>query len=453
MSTIYDRVSPHGLSESACRDHYGTFLALGSRLIGSHLTDFASVAHLSPATIALYTTVFRPCLCIPECDFHKLRINPRQRRLLLVEASVTHGCAFCTAHTANMGDVLNGPLFAQCARAGRIVGAREEDGDHELLSLIREVCTFPGTLTAHTRKTFLSKYGPAAYTQVAGMVAFMAWLNFIMDVLDMPLEEGLAPFAKEFLGSRDLPFDVMDTVGGEGSDPVGQEKVRIVRSGEGAKPLRRIQAQLRNAAAFAGLTPHVSRAMSLETKSLKYVPKTLREIEQWRQRQFGCTLLFDQHMTDIEVKRALTFAVHEVFFRDEASEWTRVEKFALVYVFAKGQVANPVLLRDAVALASGPLLTATPGDDGEGKDGVAEIQENLEHVYAAAASTDTPMDALTAAARFIYSASGPGGSVKKAGTEEKLLTYVESPEAIMDVMGLLGMCGLMHRMAVMCGGQ
>lgn len=453
-STIFDYLSPHGLSASACRSHYSSFLSLASRLVGASLTDFASIAYLSPLTAALYTGIFRPCLRVPACDLRSASLSPRQRRLVLLESSVAHGCPFCTAHVANMGDALNGPLVAQCTRAGRVVGAGVEEGDHEITTLINEVCAFPAVVKEETRNAFEKRFGSEGYRELAGMTAYMGWLNFIMDAIDIPLERGLAPFAQLALAPRELPFDVMDALPKQESDSFGEEKAQLVTSGKGAKPLRRFGSQVRNVAALVGLTPSVANALSVERQQFKGIPQKVPQLVEWRQKEFGCALKFDQEMEDAEVKRALSYAVREVFFRDETSTWTRSEKFALLYVFGKG-AANPIIVEDAVALATAQRVKEDTPSDGKGVSSEAvatEVRQKLENICTAA-SSEKASTAFSGAAKFIYSAAGPAKGVQKAGTVEVILTYVETPESVMDVLGMLGMFALMHRMAVLCGGK
>lgn len=461
-STLYDALSPHGLTTAECQREYGQFLALSSRMIGMAMTKFSSIAHLSPLTSRPYMGALRSFFHVPLCDFGMAALSSRQRRLLLIESSATYGCAFCTAHTVCMGDALVGSTVQKCFRAGRVVTEKREDGDDEIGSLVKEACGFPSLVTESTREAFEKKFGKKGYLEAASFLAFMAWLNFVMDVLGITLESEIAPFAQLLLAPRNLPFDVTDIAAKDGNEAVGKERVRFMSSGAAAGPWKRARAYVSNVWGLVTLMPQVVRALSTEAEWYQGLPLRLGELKEWRKTQFGCDLRFDSEMDEEEMKRAITFACREVFLKDETSKWTRFEKFALLFVFGKG-MKNMVIVEDAVALATGQrvkghVLSSSVSPSVEEEDGPHEkvtkvVRMELENVYAMAASEEKPTDAFSAAAKFVYAAAGPAGNMAKSGMSKELLTKVDKPEAIMDVIGMVGMFALMHRMAVMCGGK
>lgn len=461
-STVYDALAPHGLTVAECQQKYGQFLALSSRLVGHAMTKFASIAHLSPLTSKPYMGTLRSFFRVPSCDFGVAALSSRQRRLILIDSSATHGCAFCTAHTACMGDALAGSKLQQCSRAGRFVPEEKEDGDAEIAALVREVCGFPGLVTESTCEAFENKFGKKGYLETAAFLAFMAWLNYNMDVLGISLESEIAPFAQMILAPRNLPFDVTDFVANDGNEDAGRERAKFVSSGAAAGPWKRAMAHLSNVWALVTLVPQVVKALSTEAEWYKGLPVSMDELKEWRRTQFGCDLQFDSEMDNEEVKRAIAFVCREVFLNDDSTRWTRYEKFALLFVFGKG-VENMVIAEDAVALAAAQRVkedvlstsgsASLEGEDDSHESITRDVRKELEKVFTTAASEEKPTDAFSAAAKFMYTAAGPAGNVAKSGTTQDLLTHVDAPEARMSVIGMVGAFAMMHRMAVMCGGK
>lgn len=453
-STLYEAVRQHGLTAEECVDEYGAFLSLSTRIVGIPMTKFASIAHLSPLTIKPYMGILRSMFRVPTCDFGVGAINGRQRRLLLLGSSATHGCAFCSAHTALMGDAMGGSRVQQCYRAGTVVVDVKEDGDDEINALVAEVCSFPARVTEETRANFVAKFGEKGYQDAASMLAFMGWLNYNMDVLEMTLESEVAPFAQMILAPRNLPFDVTDIADEkDGQAALGKERVKAV-TGEGIRnPWSRAWAYVNNAWSFLQMFPNVVKALSIEKEWFHPLPYSLNDLAVWRRKNFGCDLTFDQGMENEEVKRALTFICREVLLKDEITKWTRAEKYKLLYIFGKG-LGNEVLVSEAVALETARVKNqkAAEGESADPSIGsTSEVRKELDNVFATASSDAKPFDAFSSAANLIFHAAGPSGQVAKSGSMKEFLQYVTVPSVQMEIIGMIGLFAMMHRTSIMCG--
>ncbi|CDF37922.1 unnamed protein product [Chondrus crispus] len=456
-TTLYESLDPHAPSRADVLAEYGSFLALSERLVGVSLTRYARIASLSPVAVKPYMGALRACFRIPAIDLGFSPLNAHHRSLLLVGSSIAHGCPFCTAHTACMGDALAGSRVQQSFRAGHLLPDDKQEHDELVYDLIQEVCSVPPALTRDTRAAFENHFGKQAYQDAAAMLAFMGWLNYNVDALGITLESEIAPVAQLILAPRNLPFNVTDSMAkDDGRAHIGTARARVIATLNPSNLWSRTWAHITNVWGLVALIPNVVTALSTENSWYKSIPNSTPDNVEWRKAQFGCHIRFDEELENDEVKRALSFCLMEGFLKDENTSLTRLEKFKLFYVFAKG-MDNPVLIQDAMALVSAAVANdknaAAENKADQAETNSEATRESLDDIVAIAASQTHPTDAFSAVARVVHHAAGPGGNIAKSGTVPDVLSYVTEPSAQMEIVGLIGLFGMMQRMSVMCGGR
>lgn len=448
-TTFYESLAPNAPSRADCLAEYGSFLALSARMVGVTLTRYARIACLSPVSVKPYMGALRPCFRVPGVDIGVAPLNAHHRSLLLVGSSIAHGCPFCTAHTACMGDAIAGSRIHQSFRAGHILSDEKQEHDDLVHDLTQEVCSIPPNLSDTTRAAFIERFGKDGYQDAAAMLAFMGWLNFNVDALGITLEGEVAPVAQLILAPRKLPFNVTDIMAkDDGKAHIGNAHARELSDSSSSNIWKKAWAHVTNMWGLVSLIPHVVTALSTENAWYRQIPHSVADLVEWRKSEFGCHIRFDEEMENDEVKRALTFCLREGFLKDENTTLTRLEKFNLLYVFATG-IKNAVLTEDAIAVVCACMKA---GESPTEVDSEA-TRESLEDIASIAASDTQPSDAFGAIARVIHHAAGPGGSVAKSGAVPDVLSFVTEPSAQMEIIGLIGLFGMMHRMSVMCGGR
>lgn len=364
----------------------------------------------------------------------------------MLESSLTHRCKHCVGHVCLLGDMFKGSQYQQTVRNGGWQKRREKTSakDDLLKKLVRQVCTIPAKLDDETRKQFLQAFGRDAYDQLTSMVAYMGWLNFVMGSLGFPLESRTAPFAQLLLDATGAQLDVADFAADDGEQQLGSQAVAYATGGKPTTIPNRVTANLRNVRTVAKLVPSVARATSRERFLLRHVPTNVVQLNEMVRTQFGCVPHFVGQVRDVVLKRVVVFGCSEVFFKDEQTAWTRRQRIAMLFVFAK-KVQNSWLLKDALLIAEGLKVDANFSKE-------ADVDANLEATYAVACASNLGDDRFSAAVQFVYGCAGEADSVSRE-VERNLLDKVEDPRSIVDVAGMLGFFGFIHRISVFRGGM
>lgn len=440
MSLLYQSLSAHRLSEHEWRRRYAPFLDLSARVLENAPT-FSSISYISPLTINFYFGALTSCIRVPQCDLRLASINPRQRRLAMLESSLTHRCKHCIGHVCLLGDVFKGSQYQQTVRNGGWQKRKEKTSskDDLLKTLVRQVCTIPAKLDDETRKQFVQTFGRDAYDQLTSIVAYMGWLNFVMGSLGFPLESRTAPFAQLLLDATGVQLDVAHFAADDGEQQLGSQAVTYATGARPTAVSNRVTANFQNVRTVAKLMPSVARATSRERILLRHIPTSPAQLNEMARAEFGCVPHFVAQVRDVVLKRVVVFGCSEVFFKDEQTAWTRPQRIAMLFVFAK-KVQNPWLLEDALLIARG--LEADPQFGEE-----ADVDANLEAIYALACSPELGHDRFSAALQFVYGCAGVADSVSTE-VEKSLLDKVEDARSVVDVAGMLGFFGFVHRINV-----
>lgn len=371
-------------------------------------------------TTKFYFGALRTCLSIPQADLHLTPLSAHQRRIAMLTSSQTHGCMYCTAHSAAVGDVLTGAFSKKCERGGV---TRPFDkvlpGDMEIKQLVAEVCTVPAIpVSTETVDAFIGRFSKKAYVQLTGMVAFAAWLNFVMSALDMELEMDMRAFASSALSER-----------GEAEVVAPRKKGMLENIGSG----------LRNAGQVAGLLPSAASAQRKEMIWFSGVPAGSKALDKWAMKVFGMVPRTLRTAQCTVAKRGLGFGLREVLLGD--CEWSRAERVKFMYVFGRS-VRNEAVVEDAIGLLGGEFV-------GRGRVvGKEKARETLEKVYQRGIGFGRIVDRFDAAVRYVIACSGPNGGCT-AEVQVELLERVSEPRSVIDLAGMVGVFAFGHRLVVM----
>lgn len=445
MSLLYESLSPHRLPSREWRKRYAPFLDLAARVLESAPT-FSSISYLSPLTINFYFGALTSCVRVPQCDLRLGAIDPRQRRLAMLESSLTHRCKHCVGHVCLLGDMFKGSQYQQTVRNGGWQKRKQKTSskDDLLKQLVREACSVPAKLDDETREQFLHAFSHDAYDQLTSIVAYMGWLNFVMGSLGFPLESRTAPFAQFILDATDANFKVSDFVANDGEKYLGSLAVERATNTSSAGMSSRVAASLRNVCTVATLMPTVAKATSRERFMFRRIPTNAVQLDEMVRGKFGGIPRFVASVLDVVLKRVIVFGCEEVFFSDEQTAWTRPQRIAMLFVFAK-KMQNPWLVEDALLIAHGSNVDAE-------FDGQGGVGAKLEEIYAVAGSPRLGEDRFSAAVQFVYGCAGLAENVSKE-VEKNLLDKVDDPRSVVDVAGLLGFFGFVHRVTVFRRGM
>eukprot|EP00177_Eucheuma_denticulatum_P001366 GFKZ01002481.1.p1 GENE.GFKZ01002481.1~~GFKZ01002481.1.p1 ORF type:complete len:464 (-),score=69.49 GFKZ01002481.1:3293-4648(-) len=446
MSILYHALTPAQLTPEQWRARYGVFLDLSTRVLEVTPT-FSSLSHHSSLTLNFYFGAITSCLRIPACDLRMTSLSPRERRLALLESSLTHRCKHCVGHSCVLGDVFRGSQYQQAVRRGGVDEfgkERVEGADDVIRRLVREACEIPGGVGDAARRDFVQLFGEKGYDELTSMVAFMGWLNFVMGSLGFPLESRAVPFATLLLKAEGVQFTIDDAVADDGGHQAGRDAVDKVTGKEAAGVGRRVALRVENVARVLRLVPSVVRASARERRMFRGVPTSMRRLDEFAKGVLGCLPCFVRVVEEGVLKRALMFGVREVFVGEGETAWGRAERIALFYVFAR-KVGNNELVGDAVMMAG----AAVGGEGGEWDVGglaEAEVQRKLGGVYGKVEAREGE-GRFFAAARFVYECAGMAESVSEEA-QRRLLEGVRDLRSVLDVVGCIGFFGFLHRIVV-----
>lgn len=447
MHILYEWFSAHRLSPEEWQSQFGVFLSLSNRILGV-VPEFSSFAHVSPLTTNFYFGALTLCLRIPQADLKLTKIRPRHRRMALLESSLTHQCKHCVGHVCLMGDVFRGSQYDQVVRKGGWAKRkeREERGDAVLKKLVREACSFPGQINQRTKNEFIDMFHERGYDELTSMVCFMGWLNFMMGSLEFPLESRRVLFAKAMLQSTGEPFKFDDIAQNDDDMEKGRQELEYATGERPAGLCNRLRANLANVKSFLSLLPSIQNATAGEKQMLKGIPTKSGAIDGYVQHILGCLPHFIGSVLDPVLKRAMAFGIRDVFCRDHQTDWTRRERIAFLYVFAK-KLGDERLLNDAISLEKAlPSTTEVKGYDQE-QEAPFNTEGRMESVYGNAASEKLGENAFEAAAQFVYGCAGMAASVSDP-VKQNLIDKVGKPQSVMDIAGMIAFFGFAHRALV-----
>lgn len=313
---------------------------------------------------------------------------------------------------------------------------RVEGGDELIRDVVAQVCAIPGGLHRDTKARFVRMFGRKGYDELTSMVAFMGWLNFVMGSLGFPLESRVVPFATLLLREEGVDVTIDDAVAEDGEGEVGRGELEYVTGEEAGRVGRRVCSQVENVARVLALVPSVVRATLKEREMFRGLPRSVRHLDEYAAVQFGCLPGFVRDVKDAALKRAVMFGAREVFIKAEQTVWTRWEKVAFLYVFAR-RLGNDELVKDSHMIAC--------GCEGDGLSAM-QVEQRLEMMYHKVSEAGGE-DAFFAAARFVYECAGMAEIVSDEA-QKRLLDKVGDMASVVDVVGCIGYFGFIHRIVV-----
>ena len=324
-----------------------------------------------------------------------------------------------------MGDVINGPLVAQCARRGELI-LDDAPGADLVRKFVGEVCGFPGALSPETRAEFVQRFGEKGFTEIASMICFMGWLNFTMGAAGMKLESRMLPFAEVITRNRRLPFSLRAATKNDNEEHLGEAEVASVRRrGVWGKFVE----NMKNAWSLVALIGPVASAGLAEKNWFAGIPTSVTELDKWCSDELGVKLDGFSSIPDPILKRAYALGLRLVFVEDDPM-WSRQQKAWFLYVIASGMI-DERLRNDALKLL---------GEDGS--------KEEAQRVSGIAKLPNEPADNFEAALKFMHVNAGFADNVTEK-IVDGLVEHVKEHRSIVDLAGMVGHFGFWHRAGVL----
>lgn len=452
-TSICEALSERRLSDAELFKRYGVFLHLTARLLGCK-PAYTSYAHFSSLALNFYFGALTSCLRIPTIDLGFGTLSPSQRRLALFQSSLTHRCSYCCGHTCLMGDMLKGSQHDQVVQAGGWDNyhRQKSEQDQMIKRLVRDVCSFPARLSVATKKQFIDIFGTSGYDELTSMVSFMGWLNYEMGAMGMQLEGKAAPMASLVFHTFD-PDDNIDFLAADDGDQTkGQQDVQSLRNKKHASPWYRSVAFLRNIWNLISMVPKVIRATRLEKAMFRGIPDKTEALDTFMVEHFGSLPAFMRIVDDMVLKRVLAFGSREVFAKNEQTDWTRGERFSMLYVFGR-KLKNETMVDDALVMARmlKPNTCGSENANHREEDLAALPSETrkgkLELLYSDIESGRIAGDRLSAALKFVFNCAGPVSQVSD-DARRQVVENVTDPRSLVDLTGIISFCGFIHRVVI-----
>lgn len=309
---------------------YIPFRTLTARLIGS-APNFYPIISLSSSCINTHVGLFSPSFHSPSVDLRMCPISPSLRRTAFLVSSLTFDCAYCVAHAAAFGDMLQGSKESQiCYNGKHPKDTVDPDAEHltpaeSAVIRLSVASAKRGFLPAETELKPLCMsvkelLGASGLEIIKGVISFAGCLNTLMDTLGVQLEEGAQQFAVEHFRKVAIDFKT----GKHHNENVSEHQPTNTGG------------LLSNVYGVIDLTRAMISAMIYERTLYQGIPNNDDELNKWMKDQIGERLSqFFINIRGIGLKRAICFGIRENLMAPSESRcWSLKERCGLLYLYA-----------------------------------------------------------------------------------------------------------------------
>lgn len=257
---------------------------------------------------------------------------------------------------------------------------------------------------------------------VKACICISGFLNTFMDTLGAELENGISHFARTVFEEAGVRYE-------EGihktDDAFEEPESQGTIAGMAANVMR-----------LLGSLPSVMRCLAMEREALDGLPRSAEALERWADQNIGYVPAFVRNIRSLELKRVACFSVRHNLLSDGEEKyykgrvWRLEERGALLYTFGK-EVGCDELMEMAVRVAKverGELDAVTDGTaQGRWSEGVKAAREVIVRQVAAPQNV--------------------------TGEVVERLTSVCQPEAVMELVGMIGWFCYCYRMVTLFGDE
>ncbi|KAI9190781.1 uncharacterized protein BJ171DRAFT_57348 [Polychytrium aggregatum] len=386
----------------------------------------------------LITTRF---LHLPTIDLGKSKVTPTLRGAILLASSLEYRCFYSAARSASFGDAMSGSARSHLWRSKTYTGeypvpiispsdSRLSKEESVALHLAVSAAQIPSKVTPEHKSTARSFYKGEDYQQIATICAYTGWINAFSDAMGIDLDPGSYLWAKVQLrdslwdGSRHAPFNY---------DPSqGHDQLRERAQAEEYIPKHGIS----KARDILKILKSMQGSNSSEAQWIRGFPAGHRLLNSWLHEQFGFKPSYVEVILNRDTKRTVCYLLWQVLLRASwdnltgahcQCEWSAASKALLWYAYA-AHSGNTLVQAHAGYLAfrlKVPVSTITMVG-GNGYLGDRRMDAALEFFRESAQMTRD------------YS---PSQSMR-------LFEVMKTPSGVVELISLLGMCALVHRLSV-----
>lgn len=248
-----------------------------------------------PPAFETYALVVPAFFDMPRCDAG-LGLGPARRSLVAYASSRGHGCMYCAAHSAALGDVFRGSRRHLKLNAAATDGTECKLEDPEQRALVRyglAVAKVPGRVAPGVLQELRAHVSPRQLESVALVAATMGLLNRCLDSLGMVLEGPLLDLANQQLGNS-------------GFEPSAVYDARFdseLLEADHEAPTPRLGP--------IGVIRHLGGALRFEARALAALPGSRRALDELVERRLGFVPYYLRRFDSARVRRTLAHLLLE----------------------------------------------------------------------------------------------------------------------------------------------
>ncbi|KAI9190778.1 uncharacterized protein BJ171DRAFT_540725 [Polychytrium aggregatum] len=438
-----DRPSLADLLQPSCRDRevveaeHAQFNGIIKHVAGAPDKSLPIYDYWKPALMVYqYTTPVM--LGVPFVDIGAAQVSPHLRRLVLLTSSLQYKCYFCAAHAVALGDAINGSWRAQLRalhhnNTAALASPIEEPlsaKDFAALQLVASATSIPSKVTLDMKRNARMHFDERNYQLIACISSYIGWANAVSDSMGMELEAGNILWAQERLrghwhGRRHSPASFDPNGPNESLVQEAQAEEHVLSSG------------FYSVLDYYRLALNVIGTSSIEAKWLKNFPVGHGPLGKLLEDSLGFQPEYITNLLNADAKRAIVFSMWQFLLKplsestNEAPyEWSPEDKARLWYAYATK--AQNSLLQGHAAFYAHQVLQISTDDLGE----------------AGLGRRSTASAPFAHALKFVRESASTNRSYR---TEDNLALFksTKSPAGVMELVTLLGVFTLLHRLSGM----
>lgn len=401
-STIEYALRKYALTKPDLLARHPAAATMSRQMLGFTAASLGYMAIWPPA-LTIYSLLLPRMLDVPMCDLGR-GLDPELRSLMMYVSSHKHGCAYCAAHSAGLGTLFSRPKHsrskykqANTSQACDMFSPREMAA----INYANAAASRPAQVTDTHRNALSAHFTPVDEEALVLAVCVMGFLNNVMDTLGVVLEWGALEQAEV------LEFDVPQRAYDPDVDAELSKSFVASDDGENVPPLKLISTIARLAAADIW-----------EFRSTRILQSTLRkQVEQ----RLGYYPYYLDSIGRSSVRRSIAHILMQYLHASESSV-TVPDRLTMMYAFST---------------ANGNRTLATHAAYGAVRLGVPTAQLRV-----ASDPVNAFQDGQFAATLALQCTQSP---VVTSPELIDALTTRYSPEEIMELVVVLGICGILQR--------
>jgi len=374
--------------------------------------------HIFPALYKVYNVLVPNLLNIPRSDFG-FGIPSRLRALLIYQVSKSYGCPYCVAHCATVGSVPSGPnlYLADMPHTDNLDSDRWSPADRAALRFAAAVATSPSrNITPEILADLRHHFSPHQVHLVFLAPALMGFLNSVMNTLGPPLEPISLLQAQQHLES---------TGWGPGKHRIADEELAATKT-----QLSERRTKLQRAAGLAQLAKDVVGTVRAEAEWLKDVPVSMATLAKYMEERWGFWPSYIGELSSPQAARAICYGLLEMFECDGDAVHARL-KHSVAYAMAcSAENARLAVHFGYTAVRHGAALetlrAAAVGEEVGAPGSVEDLAFRFARVYGTPRASEKSM-------------------------AEELADGGLSPSDVVNLVGVVGVFGLLNRLSCCMG--